>query len=127
MAGTAGEAGEVFRFLLENGKYSAPCWPSLSPRKVYTGKVDFLEPLNDPIVRLVDPVGMRIINVTLPKHILFPGWVEVQVNARAGATWIDVSGYGRGNFASANQALGPLIFHYLISKVASARAKASGK
>lgn len=114
------EARGVFRFLLQHGGYSAPCWPSLGGRGVWTGKIDSLYPLNDSIVRLVDEPTMHIINVTLPNHILFPGYVVVQVTTRQNFSFVDVTGFGVGNFGPLNRLGGPILFEEIISGIPSA-------
>lgn len=114
------EARDVFQFMLQHGRYSAPCWPNLGDRKIWTGKIDSLYPLNDSIVRLVDESTMRIINVTLPNHILFPGCVVVQVNTRHKNCFVDVTGFGVGNFGPLNRLGGPILFEEIISGIPSA-------
>jgi hypothetical protein len=122
-AGASGEVNDVFQFLLQHGEYSAPFTPGSTAIPVATGMIHILFPLHDPILRLVDHAGRRIINVTLPRHVLFPGVIEVHVTARDGGTWVDVTGFGAGNFASANSFAGPLLFQEIIDGIGPARQK----
>lgn len=98
----------VFRFLHGNGAYTAP---TLDNSSIETGKVDRLYPTHDFIVRLVSEEEKTIWNVTLPHHILFPGFVRIQVVNMGHDTGVVVTGVGRGNLAQLNETvLGPLMF-----------------
>jgi len=120
-AGTTGEEDKVCKFLLENGDYSAPLLPWPGARMVYTGHVDSLVPICDPIVRLVDRSTRCIYNVSLPKHTFFPGFIRVAVKTRGQAVNVEVMGEGIGNWAGANLTVGPLMFKQVISGIEAAR------
>jgi hypothetical protein len=107
--GTAEDA--VFGQLRGNGIYSAP---TLDSGPVFTGKVDSLLPLDDMIVRLVDDKRRTIFNVTLPHHVLFPGYVRLQVVGSGGSTFVEVTGMGKGNLKYVNMFIGPRLFHDLL-------------
>ncbi len=115
----AGKVHDVFRFLLRDAYYSAP---TFNHGPVYTGKIETLWPLDDLIVRLVDPARLTILNVTLPRHIFFPGLVKLSVGGDLHGTWVDVMGRGQGSWAALNERFGPKLFQSIVSKIPKAMA-----
>lgn len=109
----------VFEAMLKDGACSAP---TLSHMPIYTGKIETLLPLQDKIVKLVNDAEFVIYNVTLPEHVLFPGFVKLAVYEKNEKTFVAFWGEGIGNWGRLNTFLGPLIFkrivkRYLIPKV----------
>ncbi|MBI4851656.1 MAG: hypothetical protein HY819_07665 [Acidobacteria bacterium] len=103
----------VFEIMMKDGRCSAPTFSSMP---IYTGKVEILRPFQDKIVRLVSDSEFVIYNITLPQHILFPGFVKLAVVEENSATLISISGQGIGNWAKLNTLLGPLIFKRIINR-----------
>ena len=106
----------VFAAMQRNGAFSAPAW---SHRPIQTGTVSVLWPLDDMVVRLVDATRLLVYNVTLPKHILFPGYVKLAVEVVGDRTVVGVSGRGTGNWAYANERGGRILFRSLLENLAS--------
>ncbi len=109
----------VFEEMCKDGRCSAP---TLSHEAIYTGKIEHLLPIDDMIVKYVDQSEHAVYNITLPKHIFFPGYVKLVVTEAQGATFVDVSGKGVGNWMWPNVEGGPLLFEailkeYLVPKV----------
>lgn len=111
----SGQRRRVFQAMEQNGAFSAPAW---SHKPITTGTVSILWPLNDMVVRLVDSARLLIYNVTLPKHILFPGFVKLAVEEAGNSTVVAVSGKGAGNWAYANENGGPVLFRTLLEGLA---------
>lgn len=106
----------VFEELRKNGAYSAPTY---SHAPIATGTISVLWPLDDMVVRLLHHGRLIVYNVTLPKHILFPGYVKLAVEESANATVVAVSGRGTGNWAYANERGGRYLFRGLLDQLAS--------
>jgi RHS repeat-associated protein len=49
-----------------------------------------------PVTTAVNPNGMTIWNLTMPGHLLHPGWVRRDVIVEGGATWVVTTGGGTG-------------------------------
>jgi hypothetical protein len=103
----------VFAAMLKDAACSAP---TLSHTAIYTGKTEALLPFQDKIVRLVNDTEFVIYNVTLPEHILFPGFVKLAVCENDTNTFVAVSGEGIGNWARFNTFLGPPLFRRILTK-----------
>jgi hypothetical protein len=100
----------VFALMKSNGFYTAPTDDRTA---IFTGKVEELI-TGDFIVRLVDEIESAVWNVTLPTHILFPGYVKLQVTSSISGTDVSVFGAGKGNLASANMVVGRFLFRSLL-------------
>ena len=115
-----GKCGElVFREMLKDGRCSAP---TFSEAPIYTGKVETLFPFDDLVVKFVDPQEHAVYNVTLPRHIFFPGYVKLVVDEGRTDTGVSVSGKGKGNWMWPNTRFGPVLFEtilkeYLVPKI----------
>ena len=103
----------VFETMLKNGKCTAP---SLSDMPIYTGMIDTLRPFKDKIVKLVNDKELEVYNVTLPEHVLFPGFVKLNVYEKVGKTFVGVLGEGIGNWGRVNTFFGPLIFKRILNR-----------
>lgn len=103
----------VFSSMLKSSKCSAP---TLSEEPIHTGKIETLLPFQDKVLRLVDESSFTIYNVTLPEHVLFPGFVKLSVSAKNSKTFVFVSGEGIGNWANLNAFFGPLIFKRILNR-----------
>lgn len=103
----------VFAEMLKDGRCSAPTY-SQSP--IYTGKIETLLPLDDLIVKFVDQQERSVYNITLPKHIFFPGFVKLKVVEKDTTTVVEVSGKGKGNWMVPNVAAGPLLFETILKE-----------
>src|SRR5690606_2696763 len=66
----------AFEEMLKDGRCRAP---TFSQKPIYTGKAETLFPFNDMLVKYVDDAERSIYNITLPKHIFFPGYVKLVV------------------------------------------------
>ena len=99
--------------MLKDARYTAP---TLSHTPIYTGQIDTLRPFQDKIVKLVDDVEFVVYNITLPQHILFPGFVKLAVYENNSNTFVSVSGQGIGNWAGFNTFLGPLLFKRILNR-----------
>jgi hypothetical protein len=63
------------------------------------------------IMTAVDPGTKTIWNLTLPGHILYPGWVRRDVVVQGGATWVVNTGGGGGfNPLNLNSLLAPIVW-----------------
>ena len=64
-----------------------------------------------PITTVVSPTTPTTWNLTMPGHVLHPGWVRRDVVVEGGATWIVNTGGGTGwNPANMNQILAPFVW-----------------
>jgi hypothetical protein len=112
------EAELVFREMLQDGRASAP---TSSSAPVHSHKVDVLWPMHDMIVRFVDQASRTIYNVTLPRHVFFPGFVKLVVRERAAQTFVVVTGKGTGSLRTANGVLAPTLFTTLLERYLAPR------
>jgi hypothetical protein len=103
----------VFSSMLKSSKCSAP---TLSEEPIHTGKIELLLPFQDKILRLVDESSFTIYNITLPEHVLFPGFVKLSVSEKNSKTFVFVLGEGIGNWANLNAFFGPLIFKRILNR-----------
>ncbi len=103
----------VFEEMCKDGRCSAP---THSKAAIYTGKVETLFPFDDLVVKFVDPQERSIFNVTLPKHIFFPGYVKLVVIEGPTDTAVAVSGKGKGNWMWPNTRFGPLLFATILKE-----------
>lgn len=103
----------VFAKMLKDGRCTAP---TLSTVPIYTGKIENLLPFQDKIVKVVNEAEFEVYNITLPQHILFPGFVKLAVYENNSNTLVSVSGQGIGNWAELNTLLGPLLFKRIIKR-----------
>ena len=112
----AGKSWDVWQTMLSNATFSAP---AIFPGRVETGNVDQLLPgpldLN-PVLRLVDDATMTIYNVTLPRHIFFPGTINVQVTEEKDGVYVTVFGRGKGNVAWLNERGGTVLFIGIVER-----------
>lgn len=109
----------VFEEMCADGRCSAP---TFSKAPIFTGKFETLLPIGDLIIKIVEPQERAVYNVTMPKHIFFPGYVKLAVVENATETAVAVSGRGKGNWKWLNTELGPVLFEtfldrYLVPKV----------
>jgi hypothetical protein len=96
----AGKFGQVvFEEMLKDGACTAPTFSHLP---IDTGKVETLWPFDDMVVKLVDRPRLSVYNVTLPKHMFFPGFVRLDVLEDTRKTSVAVSGKGTGNWRLPN-------------------------
>ncbi len=64
-----------------------------------------------PIMTAVDTDNNAVYNLTVPGHLLYPGWVKRQVVFDGHATWVDNSGGGTGfNPLNSNAWLAPIVW-----------------
>jgi hypothetical protein len=89
--------------------------PGVYPRRpTQTGDVNTvgLGPFTlGPITTAVSPNSMTTWNLTMPGHVLHPGWVRRDVVVEGGATWIVNSGGGDGfNPMDLNDVLAPIVW-----------------
>ena len=89
--------------------------PGVYPRRpTQTGDVNTvgLGPFTlGPITTAVSPNSMTTWNLTMPGHMLHPGWVRRDVVVEGGATWIVNSGGGDGfNPMDLNDVLAPIVW-----------------
>jgi hypothetical protein len=64
-----------------------------------------------PIVTGVDPYNNTTFNLTMPGHILHPGWARRDVVFDGAATWIETTGGGTGlNPLNLNTILAPIVW-----------------
>ena len=103
----------VFREMLADGACTAP---TTSRNPIHTGKIETLLPVSDMIVKLVADHEWAVYNVTLPKHVFFPGYVRLGVEERGETTVVAVSGSGIGNWEGPNMALGPTLFRQILNR-----------
>ena len=103
----------VFDEMCKDGRCSAPTY---SQAAIYQGKIETLFPFNDLVVKLVNPQERSVYNVTLPKHIFFPGVVKLVVMETSAITAVAVSGQGKGNWMLPNTTFGPLLFKTILHK-----------
>lgn len=101
----------VFEEMCRDGRCSAP---TFSEKPIYSGKIETLWPFDDQIVKLVDLEERTVYNVTVPKHILFPGYVKLTVVESRDKTSVAVSGRGEGNWKWANTTFGPVLFETIL-------------
>jgi RHS repeat-associated protein len=88
--------------------------PGVTPRQpTQTGDVNNvgIGPVNlGPIVTVVSPTTNTIWNLTMPGHMLAPGWVQRDVVVKDGATWVTNTGGGDGPFSTVNDLLSPIVW-----------------
>lgn len=103
----------VFSEMLTDGRCSAP---TFSRAPIFTRKVENLFPFGDLVVKLIDQQERTVYNVTLPRHIFFPGYVKLVVIEEKMMTAVAVSGKGTGNWMLPNTVIGPLLFKSILKE-----------
>lgn len=64
-----------------------------------------------PITTVVSPNSNTTWNLTMPGHVLHPGWVRRDVVVEGGATWVVNTGGGDGfNPLNLNEILAPIVW-----------------